>query len=214
MSFLKNLTKIRNDIGRNARLVAVTKNRSIRELNQLIFLGVKDIGESKVIEAKEKKPFVKGDVSWHLIGHLQRNKVKQAVETFDIIHSVDSFKLAQKIDKLAKSHNKRMAILVQVNISRDERKKGLSEEEISRFLREIGGFENLRVLGLMAMAPHINPEDTRHFFKRMKFLFEKIKSEHIPSIEMKYLSMGMSNDYHIAIQEGANIVRIGRALFK
>ncbi len=214
MSLLKNLTKIKTNLGTHAKLIAVTKNHSVKEINQLIFLGVKNIGESKIQEAKEKKLLVKGNVSWHLIGHLQRNKVKQAVELFDLIHSVDSFKLAQKIDKTAKSQNKKMSILVQINIANDLKKKGINENIVVSFLREISIFKNLKVLGLMAIVPHIDSEITRSFFKKMNFIFKKVKSERILNIEMKYLSMGMSNDYLVAIQEGANMVRIGSALFK
>ncbi|NQU98326.1 YggS family pyridoxal phosphate-dependent enzyme [Candidatus Woesearchaeota archaeon] len=213
MSILKNLKRIRSEIGRDVKLVVVTKNCSIREINQALFLDVGDIGESKVQEAKEKKPLVKGTAKWHLIGHLQTNKVKKAVELFDMIQSVDSLKLAKKIDSVCASKNKRMSVLIQVNISREAEKHGVLEEDLEFFLEELSGLKNIQVLGLMAMAPFVEPEKTRAYFHKMKLLFQKLKKEKIPYIQMKYLSMGMTNDYKVAVEEGANMIRIGTAIF-
>lgn len=213
MSILKNLTKVKNDIGREIKLVVVTKNRSVREINQLLFIGVKEIGESRVQEVKEKKSQVKKDAKWHMIGHLQRNKVKDAVELFDMIQSVDSFKLAKKIDSICKSKNKKMAVLVQVNIAKEPRKHGIMEEELFSFLKKINELGNIKVLGLMAMVPVASPKSIRFFFRKMKRLFERTKQAGMSNIDMKYLSMGMSEDYPIAVQEGANMVRIGSKIF-
>ncbi|MFH1589807.1 MAG: YggS family pyridoxal phosphate-dependent enzyme [archaeon] len=213
MSILKNLTKVRNDLGKNVKLIVVTKNRSVREINQILYLGVKEIGESKVQEAKEKKPHVKGEAKWHMIGHLQRNKVKEAVELFDMIQSVDSFKLAKKIDGLCKSKKKVMAVLVQVNIAKEPQKHGVSEEKTEAVIRELGTLLNIKVLGLMAMAPTGSDKTVKFYFRKMKKLFDNIKAKNIRNVEMKYLSMGMTNDYGIAVQEGTNMVRIGTAIF-
>jgi len=213
MSILKNLKRINDDLRGEVKLVVVTKNRSIREINQALFLGVKDIGESRLYEAREKKPLVKGEAKWHMIGHLQRNKVKDAVELFDMIQSVDSLKLAKKINNICKSKNKKMVVLIQVNISREPQKYGIMEEELIPFLKELSELKNIKVLGLMAMAPFVEPEESRPFFRRVRLLFQKAKKEKIPNIEIKYLSMGMTNDYKVAVQEGANMVRIGTAIF-
>lgn len=213
MKFVKSLRQIRQNIGEDVKLVSVTKNRSVREINQLLYLGVEEIGESRVQEALRKKSLVKYDAKWHMIGHLQRNKVKDAVKIFDMIQSLDSWKLAKKIDRESKSQGKIMGVLVQINISGEKKKHGLRKTELITFLRKISSLKNIQVLGLMAMAPHIDAEKTRPYFREMKELFDLAKEENIPGIKMKYLSMGMSNDYRVAVEEGANIVRIGRAIF-
>lgn len=213
MSLLKNLKRVYSNIPPEVKLVVVTKRRSVREINQLLFLGVKDLGENRVDEAKEKKPFVKGTAKWHMIGRLQRNKVKDAVKLFDLIQSVDSLKLANKINSVASSMNKKMSILVQVNIGEEPQKQGLLERGLIPFLWEISDLENIQVLGLMAMAPFLDEEETRIYFQKMKSLFKLVKLSNIPNINMKYLSMGMTNDYRVAINEGSNMVRIGTAIF-
>ncbi|MFH1770895.1 MAG: YggS family pyridoxal phosphate-dependent enzyme [archaeon] len=213
MSILKNLTKVKNDIGREIKLIVVTKNHSVREINQLLFIGVKEIGESRVQEAKEKKLRVKKSATWHMIGHLQRNKVKDAVELFDMIQSVDSLKLAKKLDSVCKSKNKKMAVLVQVNIAKEPQKYGVLEEELFYFLKKLSELNNIKVLGLMAVAPMASQKSIRFYFRKMKKLFEKVKEVRISNIDMKYLSMGMSEDYPIAVQEGTNMVRIGSKIF-
>lgn len=213
MSLLKNLKRVYSNIPPEVKLVVVTKRRSVREINQLLFLGVKDLGENRVDEAKEKKPFVKGTAKWHMIGRLQRNKVKDAVKLFDLIQSVDSLKLANKINSVASSMNKKMSILVQVNIGEEPQKQGLLERGLIPFLWEISDLENIQVLGLMAMAPFLDEEETRIYFQKMKSLFKLVKLSNIPNINMKYLSIGMTNDYRVAINEGSNMVRIGTAIF-
>ncbi|MAG38490.1 YggS family pyridoxal phosphate-dependent enzyme [Candidatus Woesearchaeota archaeon] len=213
MSILKNLSAVKKKI-EETKLIVVTKNRSVREINQAIFLGVKDIGENKVQEAKQKKSLVKKRINWHFIGHLQRNKVKDAVKLFDLIHSVDSYRLARKIDSVAKFENKKMAVLVQVNISEEKQKFGLSEEEVIPLIKKLINLKNLKVLGLMAIAPFVSAEETRPYFRRMKKLFEKCKKADLYPAEMKYLSLGMSNDYEVAKQEGANMLRVGRIIFE
>ncbi len=214
MNILKNLDKVKNNLNLKTKLVVVTKKCSIREINQSIFLGVTDIGENKIKEAKEKKEQITYPVKWHMIGHLQSNKVKEAVKIFDMIQSVDSLKLAIKIDHKCKSLNKTIAVLIQVNIGKEPQKHGIKPEEIIFFLKEISNLKNIKVLGLMAMTPFIEAEKARPYFKEMKNLFNKVKKEKIQNIEMKYLSMGMTNDYEVAIEEGANMVRIGTAIFK
>lgn len=150
----------------------------------------------------------------HMIGSLQTNKVKYIIDKVKLIHSLDRMSLAKEINKRAKSINRVMDVLVQVNISGEETKSGLKREEVLDFLKQIENLDNIRVKGLMTMAPHYeDPEDTRYVFRSLKELFEKIKKEQIKNVEMEYLSMGMTNDYKIAIEEGSNMVRIGTAIF-
>lgn len=213
MSILKNLKKLSLKLKKDVKVIAVTKNQSVRIINQAIFLGLNEFGENRVTDAKEKKSQIKKEVKWHMIGHLQSNKVKDAVEVFDMIQSVDSLKLARKIDSVCKLKGKKMSVLLQVNIAGEEQKYGFTATEMFSSLKEISKLKNIKVLGLMCMAPFVEKENTRKYFKDMKNLFEVVKKEKIPNIEMKYLSMGMTNDFEIAIEEGSNMIRIGRAIF-
>lgn len=224
MSIRENLERIREKIrvkselvGRDPQeitLVAVTKTVEADRIEEAIAAGVNIIGESRVQEAKEKYGKVESKIIWHLVGHLQRNKAKDAVKIFDLIHSVDSAKLAKEIDKQAKKVGKIQKILVEVNASGEESKYGLSPEEVITFLKEVSGFPNIKVEGLMTMAPfYENPEDCRPYFRKLRELREEIKAENIKDVEMVYLSMGMSSDFEVAIEEGSNMVRIGRAIF-
>ena len=224
MSIRKNLERIEEKIrvkselvGRDPQeitLVAVSKTIEADKIEEAIAAGVNIIGESRIQEAKEKYGKVKNRIIWHLVGHLQRNKAKDAVKIFDLIHSVDSAKLAKEIDKQARKAGKIQKILVEVNVSGEESKYGLSPEGVITFLQEINGLPNIKIKGLMTMAPlYENPEDCRPYFRKLKELVEEVKAENIKNVEMTYLSMGMSNDFEVAIEEGSNMVRIGRAIF-
>jgi len=224
MSIKENLEKIAEKIrlklelaGRDSgdiTMVAVTKTVEEDRIREVIASGVRIIGESRVQEAKEKYGKLSNEVIWHLVGHLQTNKAKDAVKIFDLIHSVDSAKLAKEIDKQARKAGKVQKVLIEVNLSGEETKYGLSPEEVIPFLKDISKLPNMKVEGLMTMAPfYENPEDCRPYFRRLKELMEKVKARKIENVEMKYLSMGMTNDYEVAIEEGSNMVRIGRAIF-
>ena len=206
--------KAQRDVN-DVKLICVTKGVDAYRINEAIIYGITDIGENKVQEAITKKPEVMPGIKWHLIGHLQTNKVKEAIKIFDLIHSVDSVKLAQKINKEAKLAEKVIDILIQVNVSGEESKYGISQEGIQSFLNEISALGNLKILGLMTITPlSDNPEDVRPYLKKLKEIFEKVKNEiNLPNVEMKYLSMGMSQDFEVAIEEGANMLRIGTAIF-
>jgi PLP dependent protein len=201
-------------------LVGVTKFASVEAVGEAVRAGLGHVAENKVQLAEEKfsKLAVAGKpVTKHMIGHLQTNKVKDAVQLFDMIQSVDSQKLASEINKRAAACGKVMDILVQVDIAREEQKFGVPEEELDALLEHLAELTNLRTLGLMIMAPFT--DDTaviRSVFYRGREIFERLKKEKsVPSrVEMRYLSMGMSHDYEIAIEEGANMVRIGTAIFK
>ena len=196
------------------KLVAVAKTATIEQIEEAIKAGVKIIGENKVQEAKEKYQIITADIEWHLVGHLQTNKVKYAVEIFDCIHSVDSIKLAEEIDKRSLQFGKTTNVLVEVNVSGEETKCGIKPEEVEPFLKELSKFSRIRVRGLMTIAPIVeDKEEVRPYFRKLRELSKEIKSKNIKNVRMDYLSMGMSEDFEIAIEEGANMVRIGRGIF-
>jgi len=196
------------------KLVAVTKTAAIEQIKEAINAGVKIIGENKVQEAKEKYQILSADIEWHLVGHLQTNKVKYAVEIFDLIHSVDSIKLAKEIDRRSLQFGKITNVLVEVNISGEKTKYGIKPEEVIPFLKEISEFPRVWVRGLMTIAPIVeDKEKARPYFRKLRELSKEIKSKNIKNVKMDYLSMGMTEDFEIAIEEGANVVRIGRGIF-
>jgi pyridoxal phosphate enzyme (YggS family) len=193
----------------------VTKGIDPYRISETFVYGITDIGENRVQEVLRKRNEVLPGARWHLIGHLQTNKVRDAIRIFQLIHSVDSPDLARKIDREAKKASITVDALVQVNTSGEETKYGLRPGEVSGFLNEVSGLDNINVRGLMTITPLTeDPETVRPYFRMLREISEGIKTENIPNIEMKYLSMGMSQDFEIAIQEGANIVRIGTAIFK
>ncbi len=196
------------------KLVAVTKTATIEQIKEAISAGVKIIGENKVQEAKEKYQILTADIEWHLVGHLQTNKVKYAIEIFDFIHSVDSIKLAKEIDKRSLQFGMITNVLVEVNVSGEETKYGIEPEEVEPFLKEISEFSRIRVRGLMTIAPITeDKEEIRPYFRKLRELSKEIKSKNIKNVKMDYLSMGMTEDFEVAIEEGANMVRIGRGIF-
>ena len=197
------------------RLLAVSKTMPAEVVAEAIKAGVTDLGENYIQEAKVKiNALATYPTTWHFIGHLQSNKAKYAVRLFDLIHSVDSLKLAQELDKYAKKNDKIQAILIQVNVAKEDSKSGVYVEDTIQLLREISRLENISVKGLMTMPPYFNaPEKVRPFFAALRELRDQIKKEAIPNIFMDELSMGMTGDFEAAIEEGATMVRIGTAIF-
>jgi pyridoxal phosphate enzyme (YggS family) len=197
------------------RLVAVSKTVAAEQVREAIEAGVTILGENYVQEAREKiQQLVSYPVSWHYIGHLQTNKAKYAVKLFDLIHSVDSLKLAKELDKQAKKNDKIQPILIQVNVAEQISKSGVSVEHATQLIKDIGHLPNLAVKGLMTMPPFFNaPEKVRPYFKELRQLRDQIRRESIPHVSMDELSMGMTGDFEVAIQEGATLVRIGTAIF-
>ena len=195
-------------------LCAVTKTRTADEINEAIDAGITDSGENKVQEIMDKFDSVK-PVRWHLIGHLQTNKVKYIIDKVSMIHSVDSLHLAQEIDKRAAQHSITMDILIQVNSAQEESKFGISTDETEGMIRDIlDKCPNLRLRGLMCIAPFAeNPEDVRVYFAQVKKLYDEYGSIEHKNLDFKYLSMGMSHDYEVAILEGSNLIRVGTAIF-
>ncbi|MFH1939630.1 MAG: YggS family pyridoxal phosphate-dependent enzyme [bacterium] len=196
------------------KLVAVTKTATIEQIKEAISAGVKIIGENKVQEGKEKYQILSADIEWHLVGHLQTNKVKYAIEIFDFIHSVDSIKLAKEIDRRSLQFGMITNVLVEVNVSGEETKYGIKSEEVEPFLKEISEFSRIKVRGLMTITPIAeDKEEVRPYFRKLRELSKEIKSKNIKNVKMDYLSMGMTDDFEVAIEEGANMVRIGRGIF-
>ena len=195
-------------------LCAVTKTRTADEINEAIDAGITDIGENKVQEIMDKFDSVK-PVRWHLIGHLQTNKVKYIIDKVSMIHSVDSLHLAQEIDKRAAQHGITIDILIQVNSAQEESKFGISTDETEGMIRDIlDKCPNIRIRGLMCIAPFAeNPEDVRVYFAQVKKLYDEYSSIEHKNLDFKYLSMGMSHDYEVAILEGSNLIRVGTAIF-
>ena len=197
-----------------ALLVAVTKNHPVSAVEEVARLGVTHVGENRVQEAKEKQLTYKGPaLTWHLIGHLQVNKVRQAVPMFDLIHSVDSRKLLDEIEKVATKHDKVQDVLLQVNVAREASKTGMSVEEFPDIRDYAKTLPHVRVRGLMCMAPFFDdPEEARPIFRVANALYEDMKG-YFEEGQIQYLSMGMTHDFEVALEEGANIVRVGTAIF-
>ncbi|MGD9412656.1 MAG: YggS family pyridoxal phosphate-dependent enzyme [Desulfobacterales bacterium] len=197
------------------RLVAVSKTIAADTVREAIEAGVTILGENYVQEARDKfNALVQYPVSWHFIGHLQSNKAKYGVRLFDLIHSVDSLKLARELDKQAAKVDKVQHILVQVNISGEDTKSGISADEAPGLIAEISQLKNIAVKGLMTMPPYFyQPEKVRPFFAALRELRDRIKAQSLPHVSMDELSMGMTGDFEVAIKEGATLVRIGTAIF-
>jgi hypothetical protein len=202
--------------GRNPEdvmLIAVSKTKTVEEIMPAVEAGANILGENKVQEVMAKYDSIK-NVKWHLIGHLQTNKVKYIIDKVSMIHSVDSLKLATEISKRAVQAGVVMDVLVEVNIGAEESKSGVAPEEAEKLCVDISSLEGIKVKGLMTVAPFVeNPQDTRVYFRKMNKLFVDIKDKKYDNIDMMYLSMGMTNDFEVAIEEGANIVRVGTAIF-
>ena len=195
-------------------LVAVTKNHDIYAMREAIDAGVTDIGENRIQEAKEKFETLDRDVTWHLIGHLQTNKARQAVKIFDLIHSIDTLHLAEAVDKAAAAIGKVQKVLVQVNLAQESSKSGIYEDEMMELLHRVDEMKNLQLMGLMCIAPNYEDvEECRPLFAKMRKIFDRVKEISWQTANIKYLSMGMTHDYIIAVEEGANVVRVGTGIF-
>jgi len=196
------------------QLIAVTKTVDIDIVKRAIDYGIVHVGENKVQELTRKHEEIGPVTKWHLIGHLQRNKVKYIIDKVDLIHSLDSYKLAEEIDKRAKEIDRVIECLLQVNVSGEETKYGVSTNSVKKLIKEVATLSNVKIVGLMTMAPHVEDrEETRQYFKGLKTLSKEISELGLVNVDMKYLSMGMSNDFEIAVEEGANLIRVGSSIF-
>jgi len=210
----ENVRRILEKLPPNVRLVAAAKTRTPEEIGRALDAGVRIIGENYVQEAYEARAVLGHRAIWHFIGHLQTNKVKKAVEIFDMIETVDSMKMAREIDKRCHQLGKTMPVLIEINSGREPQKFGVAPGNAIDLIEDISALKSVRIKGLMTMGPYAgDPEEARPYFSVTRKLFEKIKALGLPGSEMTYLSMGMTNSYRVAIEEGANIIRIGTKIF-
>ena len=195
-------------------LIAVSKYKPVEMIRELMAIGVRDFGENHAQELVSKTEEITEPLNWHFIGNLQRNKVKYIVGKVELIHSVDTYRLAEEINIQAKKQNVIVPILVEVNIAHEESKFGISAEDAILLVEEISKLENIRIKGLMTIAPYVeNPEDNRLYFRKIKQLSVDITNKNIDNVFMEILSMGMTGDYMVAIEEGATMVRVGTGIF-
>jgi len=210
----ENVRKILEELPPGVELVAAAKTRTPAEIIEAAEAGVGVVGENYVQEAEEARAQVGDRVQWHMIGHLQRNKVKKAVRIFDMVETVDSMRLAAEIDKQCAKLGKVMDVLVEINSGEEGQKAGVMPEDAVSLVKEIAGLENVKVRGLMTMGPFAgDPEEARPYFRRTREIFEELTHTAVPGTEMRVLSMGMSNSYKVAVEEGATHVRIGTRIF-
>ena len=210
----QNVRQILRELPDGVQLVAVAKTRWPQEIMEAVTAGITVVGENYVQEAERAYAVVGSRVKWHFIGHLQKNKVKKAVRLFDMIETVDSAEIAREIDGRCAQIGKVMPLLVEVNSGWEKQKSGVFPEGVQSLVGEISAFSNIRVMGLMTIEPlACNSEDSRPHFVEMRKRFEELKRLNLPNVEMKYLSMGMTNSYQVAVEEGANIVRLGSKIF-
>ena len=213
----ENIEKACQRCGRSrqeVKLIAVSKTKPVSMIQEVYGEGVRDFGENKPQEIRDKYPEMPKDVKWHMIGHLQRNKIKYIIDKVCMIHSVDSVKLAEAIDEEAAKHGIVMPVLVEVNVAREDTKYGIMPEEAEAFVRQISLLKHICVQGLMTIAPYTeNAEENRIHFRNLKKLYVDIKDKNIDNVNMCNLSMGMTGDYEVAIEEGATMVRVGTGIF-
>ncbi|MCQ2080158.1 MAG: YggS family pyridoxal phosphate-dependent enzyme [Lachnospiraceae bacterium] len=204
----------RSKVSNSCTLIAVSKTKPVSMLQEAYDTGIRDFGENKVQEILEKYEVLPNDIKWHMIGHLQTNKVKYIIDKVCAIHSVDSFKLAEVISKEAVKHNITMPVFIEVNIGDEESKFGISKNDVNTFYDSIKNLPNLKIEGLMCVAPYVDtPEDNRQHFVDLRNISVDISNKNVDNIYGNKLSMGMSNDYIIAVEEGSSYVRVGTDIF-
>jgi pyridoxal phosphate enzyme (YggS family) len=210
----ENVQNLLNELPPSVELVAAAKTRTIDEIREAVAAGIKIIGENYIQETLPVYKAIGSTVKYHFIGHLQKNKVRKAIEIFDMIETVDSTVLAREIDKRCAIFGKTIPILIEVNSGRESQKFGVFPEHVESLAREIATLQHIMIKGLMTMGPFTgNPEDARPYFHETKKCFDRLKVLGIPGIDMQILSMGMTNSYRVAVEEGANLVRIGTRIF-
>ena len=213
MDIKNNIESLRGNIPNEVTLLAVSKTKPLNELEEAYNAGIRDFGENKVQELKDKFENFHKDVRWHFIGNLQTNKVKYLVGKTFLIHSLSSIKLLEVIEKEFGKKNITADTLIQINIGREESKGGLLEEDLDTLIEAIEKCKFVKVKGIMSVIPKGNEESNRYYFKKVKDIFDSLKNKEFKNIQMEILSMGMTHDYHIAIEEGSNFIRIGEGIF-
>jgi pyridoxal phosphate enzyme (YggS family) len=210
----ENVKEILGELPAGIQLVGAAKTRTPEEILEAVEAGLQIIGENYVQEAERAFQVVGNRAKWHMIGHLQRNKAKKAVNVFDMIETVDSMKLAREIDKCCEKIEKIMPVLIEINSGEETQKAGVLPDDAIALIQEMSALEHIKIMGLMTMGPFTgDPEDARPYFIKTRETFEKLKQMNLPNVEMRYLSMGMSNSYRVALEEGATMVRIGTKIF-
>lgn len=213
----ENIQRVCERAGRDRKevtLIAVSKTKPVDMLREIYDAGIRVFGENKVQELVDKYEVLPGDIKWQMIGHLQRNKVKYIIDKVDLIHSVDSIRLAETIDKEAEKKGITAKILIEVNVAKEDTKFGLMPEEVDDFIEQLANYKHIQVQGLMTIAPFVSdPEENRPIFARLRELSVDIGKKNVDNINMSVLSMGMTNDYQVAIEEGATMVRVGTGIF-
>jgi len=210
----ENVKKILEELPEGVHLVGAAKTKTPEEIQEAVEAGLEIIGENYVQEAERAIEVIGHRAEWHMIGHLQRNKAKKAVQIFDMIETIDSMKLAREIDKCCGKIGKIIPVLIEINSGEEDQKAGVLPEDAIALIKDMSTLKFIKIMGLMTMGPFTgDPEDARPYFIKTKALFQKLKEMNLPNVEMKYLSMGMSNSYKVALDEGANMVRIGTKIF-
>ncbi|MDY7037512.1 MAG: YggS family pyridoxal phosphate-dependent enzyme [Thermodesulfobacteriota bacterium] len=210
----ENLEKLFKELPEGVQLVGAAKTRSPEEILEAVEAGLGIVGQNYVQEAEKAFQVVGKRAKWHMIGHLQSNKAGKAVKVFDMIETVDSIKLAGEIEKQCRKIGKLMPVLIEINSGEESQKAGVMPEKATDLIREISSLKNIKIMGLMTMGPFAgDPEDSRPYFQKTRKIFDQLKDMNLPDVEMTYLSMGMSNSYRVALEEGANLVRIGTKIF-
>lgn len=213
MSIEENITKIRETIPEGVTLIAVSKTKPVEDLQRVYDMGVRDFGENKVQELTDKFEKLQQDIRWHLIGHLQRNKVKYIVGKVYLIHSLDSIKLLDELEKHYAASGMTAEVLIQVNIGREENKTGANVEDLEELINACENCNHVKVRGIMSIIPQGDEDSCRGYFYQVKKIFDELKNRNFKNINMEFLSMGMTGDYKIAIEEGSNMVRVGEGIF-
>ncbi len=215
MGIRENVQQLLNELPGGVELVAAVKDRTAKEVLEAVAAGIKIVGENYVQEAEKNYLVIENKAEWHFIGHLQKNKVKKAVILFDMIQTVDSMEIAGEIDKRCAQMGKVMPVLVEINSGREKQKSGVLPEDAEDLIKALSSLPSIKVMGLMTMGPRSgDPEESRPYFVITRKIFERIRKLKLPNVEMRYLSMGMTNSYRIALEEGANMVRIGTKVFE
>ena len=213
MAIAEAYNRIKNEIQENVTLVCVSKTREIHEIKEAYASGARDFGENKVQELMGKYDSLNQDVRWHFIGHLQTNKVKYIVGKVHLIHSLDSIRLLDEIEKRYAAKNEIASVLIQINIGKEEAKTGINVEEIGDLIKASEECNNVKIKGLMATIPIGDKESCRKYFGEMKNIFDNLKTFEYKNVSMEFLSLGMSKDYQIALDSGANMIRLGESIF-
>lgn len=213
MSIRENIINIQNNLPKDVNLIAVSKTRSAEEIMEAYDAGIRDFGENKVQELVRKYEELPKDIRWHLIGHLQKNKIKYIREKVHLIHSLDSVELLLELEKKLQDQELPVNVLVEVNIGREQSKSGVFEENLEELIRKCEECSKIKIQGLMAIIPIGDEQSCSNYFKKMKLIYDNLKIREFKNISMNFLSMGMSGDYQIAIEQGSNMVRIGEGIF-